>query len=112
MPMALHRSCPKGMPMAKIEDRARGPGVLVALWMFYVYVLQSETSKTHYYGHSIDLDNRLKRHNAGKVRSTKGRRPWKIVYSEPFDTKSEAYKRELFFKSIEGYRFLKEKGII
>ena len=52
--------------------------------------------------------NRIMREN---VRSTKGRRPWKIVYSEAFETKSEAYRRELFFKSIEGYIYLKEKGI-
>jgi putative endonuclease len=63
------------------------------------------------YGHSVDLDNRLKRHNQGKVRYTKPRRPWKLVYCESFETKSEAYRRELLFKSIEGYRYLKEKGI-
>ena len=79
--------------------------------MFYVYILQSEIIRVHYYGHSKDLNERLKSHNAGKVRSTKGRRPWKIVYSEAFETKSEAYRREFFFKSIEGYIYLKEKGI-
>jgi putative endonuclease len=80
--------------------------------MFYVYILQSELEEVHCYGHTGDLDGRLKRHNSGKVRSTKGRKPWKIIYSEPFETKSEAYKREMFFKSIEGYRYLKERGII
>jgi putative endonuclease len=76
-----------------------------------VYILRSEKVKKHYYGHSKDLDNRIKKHNQGKVRSTKFGRPWKLIYSEPFDTKSEAYCRELFFKSIEGYRYLKGEGI-
>jgi len=80
--------------------------------MFWVYILQSELVGTHYYGHTSDLVERLKRHNLGKVRYTKSKRPWKLVYSEEFETKSEAYKRELFFKSIEGYRYLKERGII
>jgi putative endonuclease len=80
--------------------------------MFYTYILTSEVAETHYYGHTSDLFERLKKHNLGKVRYTKGRRPWKIIYSECFETKSEAYKREIFFKSIEGYRYLKEKGII
>ncbi|MBS1682988.1 MAG: GIY-YIG nuclease family protein [Bacteroidetes bacterium] len=79
--------------------------------MFYAYVLQSEKTKTYYYGHSSDLTERLKRHNQGKVRYTKPKRPWHLIYSESFSTKSEAYKRELFFKGIEGYRYLKEKGI-
>ncbi len=67
---------------------------------------------THYYGHTKDLNERLNRHNLGKSRYTKGKGPWKVIYMEAFDTKSEAYKRELFFKSIEGHKYLKEKGII
>ena len=79
--------------------------------MYYVYILQNNVG-LHYYGHTIDLPKRLVEHNVGKVRFTKGRRPWKLIHSETFETKSEAYKRELFFKSMEGYRYLKEKGII
>ena len=80
--------------------------------MFSAYILRSEKAGSHYYGHSSDLKQRLERHNLGKVRYTKSKRPWILIHSEVFETKSEAYKRELFFKSIEGYRYLKEKGII
>jgi putative endonuclease len=80
--------------------------------LYYTYILKSELNQSHYYGHTSDLKNRLKRHNAGKVRSTKAYRPWNLIYSEEFATKSEAYQREQFFKSIDGYNFLKEKGII
>jgi putative endonuclease len=45
------------------------------------------------------------------VRYTKSKTPWKVVYTETYASKSEAYRRELFFKSIEGYKFLKEHGI-
>ncbi|OEK03308.1 endonuclease [Roseivirga sp. 4D4] len=80
--------------------------------MFFTYILQNDFDQTFYYGHTKNLDERLKRHNQGKVRSTKSKRPWRLHYKEVFQTKSEAYKREMFFKSIDGYRFLKDKKII
>jgi putative endonuclease len=79
--------------------------------MYYAYILRSLSYGTYYYGSSQDIEVRLKEHNAGKVRYTKGRRPWELHYSEEFETRSEAVRRERFFKSIAGYRYLKEKGI-
>ena len=80
--------------------------------VYYAYILVSESFGTYYYGSTGDIDARCNRHNAGKVRSTKGRRPWRLHYKEAYKTRSEAYKRESFFKSVEGYKYLKEKGII
>ena len=50
-------------------------------------------------------------HNAGRVRSSKRYRPYDIIYFEIFATRSEAVNREYYFKTIEGYKYLKEKGI-
>ncbi|MCB0725141.1 MAG: GIY-YIG nuclease family protein [Ignavibacteriae bacterium] len=80
--------------------------------MYYSYVLKSLKDGKYYYGHTSDLQTRLKYHNSGKVRSTKGRKPFEIIFYEEFKTKSEASKRELFYKSIDGYNWLKEKKII
>ena len=80
--------------------------------MFFAYIIRSDLDGSHYYGHCEDLDIRIKRHNQGKVRSTKLKRPWKIHYFEEFPFRSDAYKRELFFKSRAGFRFLKEMKII
>ena len=80
--------------------------------MFFAYILKSTVDSSHYYGHCANLENRIKRHNGGKVRSTKAKRPWKLHYYEEFQTRSEAYRRDLFFKSIEGYKYLKANGII
>ncbi|MBN2425373.1 MAG: GIY-YIG nuclease family protein [Calditrichaceae bacterium] len=80
--------------------------------MFFAYILQSEKDQKYYYGHSSDLDLRLKSHNQGKVRSTKYRRPFKLIYFESFSTKKEAIQRERFFKSKAGYAWLKNQGII
>ena len=79
---------------------------------FYTYILQSQNHKTNYYGHCENLEDRLSQHNKGKVSYTKGRWPWVIHYYEKFGTRSEAVKRERFFKSIDGYKYLKNKGII
>ena len=80
--------------------------------MYYAYILQSIRNGSFYYGYSQDLEKRLKSHNAGKSKYTKRLQPWKIHYFEVFTIKQEAMKREKFFKSIEGYLWLKEKKII
>jgi len=79
---------------------------------YYVYILQSKSHLTYYYGHCANLDKRISEHNNGKVRYSKGRRPWVLHYFEQFKTRSDAVRRERFFKSIEGYKYLKEKEII
>ena len=84
----------------------------LTLRMFFAYILQSQSHGTFYYGSTQDTEKRLKQHNAGKVRYTKGRRPWTLHYKESFATRSEAMQREHFFKSIDGYRYLKRQGII
>ncbi len=70
--------------------------------MFKVYIIQSLSNDKYYIGHTIDLGKRLNQHNFGKVRSTKSGTPWKLVYSETFNNKSEAYRRELQIKSYKG----------
>jgi putative endonuclease len=79
---------------------------------FYTYIIKSLKDNGYYYGHTKDLSNRLQKHNAGKVRSTKSRIPFILLYHETFDTKSAAYLQELFFKSQEGKKYLHGKGII
>jgi putative endonuclease len=78
---------------------------------YYSYILKSISHHRYYFGSTADLQKRLKEHNKGKVRSTKAYAPWVVHYVEEHDHKSEAIKRELFFKSIEGYNWLKENNI-
>jgi putative endonuclease len=79
---------------------------------YYTYILVSEKNGRRYFGSCENLEKRLSNHNAGKVRSTKPYRPYKVHYFEVFDLKKDAVLRELFFKSIDGYNFLKERNII
>ncbi|HLD17460.1 MAG TPA: GIY-YIG nuclease family protein [Patescibacteria group bacterium] len=70
--------------------------------MYVVYILQSQTSGRFYIGHTKDLVQRLKDHNRGSTKSTKGRGPWKVVYKEQWFTKQEAWSREHKIKSYKG----------
>ena len=81
------------------------------LRMYFTYILKSIKDGSFYYGSTLDISARLKQHNSGKVKYTKGHRPWIIHYYEIFESKSEAIKRELFFKSIDGYLWLKQNNI-
>jgi len=57
----------------------------------------------HNIGCTTDIDKRLKEHNSGKTKSTKPYIPWKLIYSEKFNNKMKAYKREWFLKHPKGY---------
>lgn len=80
--------------------------------MHYTYILKSLKDGKYYYGNTTDIKSRLKEHNSGKVRSTKSRIPFEIIYFEEYETRSEASKREYYFKTIDGYIWLKENKII
>ena len=73
--------------------------------MFYSYVLKSLKDNRYYYGSTHDMQIRLHKHNKGDVRSTKSRRPFVLHFFEEHLNRSDAYKRELFYKSIDGYIF-------
>ncbi len=62
--------------------------------MFYIYVLKSRKDGRHYIGFTLDLKNRYKEHNTGKVRSTFYRRPLELVYYECYKSRKIAQKRE------------------
>jgi putative endonuclease len=80
--------------------------------MYLAYILRSQKDGTYYYGSTSDIIRRLEYHNKGKVKYTKGHRPYVLHYTETFESRSEAVKREKYFKSIEGYRWLKKNNII
>ena len=74
--------------------------------MIYVYVLQSELDSGLYIGMSGDLRRRLREHQGGISQSTKGRRPWKLIYYEAYLDRADAEGWEVFLKSGGGRRFL------
>ena len=77
--------------------------------MHYVYVLQSIKDNKLYIGQTDNLETRFKVHNLGKVRATKSRKPFKLIFYEAFSNKTDAGRDELFFKSGYGREVLQDK---
>ncbi|MBN7773287.1 GIY-YIG nuclease family protein [Clostridium aminobutyricum] len=69
----------------------------------FVYIVQCR-DQSLYTGWTTDLEERLKTHNGenggSAAKYTRGRRPVDLVYSEEFETKSEALKRECAIKRL------------
>jgi putative endonuclease len=53
------------------------------------------------------IKNRLKRHNEGRSKATKSGIPWRLVYTEDFNTRSSAYQRELQIKKMKSRTYMK-----
>ncbi len=75
--------------------------------MITVYAIKSEVNGDIYVGIAKDADKRLKEHNAGKSRYTKGLKPWKNLYKEFQPDWRTAREREKYLKSGVGKEFLK-----
>jgi len=71
--------------------------------MFYLYILQSDSTGRYYIGQTDNLDRRFSEHNDACYTSSKTtkrfRGPWKLVYSEKYKTRSETMTRERQIKT-------------
>jgi putative endonuclease len=76
---------------------------------FFIYIALC-SDKTLYTGYCSNLQSREDKHNTGDgAKYTKHRRPIKIVYSESFDTKIEAMRRE---RQIKKWSRIKKQNLI
>ncbi|MDB9782486.1 GIY-YIG nuclease family protein [Winogradskyella sp.] len=76
--------------------------------MFTTYILYSKSKDSFYIGHTKNIEDRLKRHNTGRSKSTKHGKPWTIVYTLEFETKGEAYQNEMYIKKQKSRAFIKK----
>ena len=66
----------------------------------YVYILKC-ADNTFYTGYTTDPERRAKVHNSGKgAKYTRSRRPVELIYTEEFDDKREAQRREYAIKQL------------
>jgi putative endonuclease len=73
----------------------------------YVYTLASLSHSSQIYaGHSHDLRQRLKEHNAGMVPHTSKFKPWIIRSATAFRDRTRALAFERYLKSGSGRAFL------
>ena len=76
---------------------------------FIVYILYSDKFDKTYVGYTSSLIERFKSHNnLAKSGYTIRFRPWKVVYIEVFQSKTQAIVREKWLKSGHGRNFITE----
>lgn len=74
--------------------------------MYYLYVIKSDVSDRIYIGVSADVATRVTQHNNKKVFSTRPYVSWRLIYTESFDSKTFALKRERQIKRSGAIRKL------
>jgi len=75
---------------------------------YYVYVLRSNKDGKFYIGFTTNLKQRLQRHSAGMVTSTRNRRFLRLIHYEYFINKADAKAREVYLKSGGGHDQLRK----
>ena len=73
---------------------------------YFVYIIRSELDGSYYVGSTRDLSERIGRHNQGRSKYTKAKRPWKLIYSEKHPDRPRAVKRENEIKSKKKKAFI------
>jgi len=74
---------------------------------FQVYVIYSEDFDKIYIGMTSSLEKRIYAHNNLPKGWTKSFRPWRLVYTEEFEEKTQALSREKELKSHQGRDFIR-----
>jgi putative endonuclease len=74
--------------------------------MYYVYALRSLKDGNFYVGFTENLRKRLVAHNDGRVKATRNRIPFEIVYYEASRNRNDTIKREKYLKTTYGKRYL------
>ena len=76
--------------------------------MYHFYILYSKAKDRFYVGHTSDLKERLRKHNSDHKGFTGKTGDLKIVYSEEYTTKPEAYFRERQVKAWKSRKAIKK----
>jgi len=76
--------------------------------LFTVYAIKSLHRNYIYKGFTSNLDDRIKRHNAGREKTTAPYKPFILIYTKDFSSRAEARTHEKWLKSSSGRKLLKE----
>ena len=76
--------------------------------MPYTYILYSEKLDKYYIGACINLERRLYEHNIGHSKFTSLGIPWKIVFTEEYQTLADAKKREQDVKKMKSRKYIED----
>ncbi len=72
-------------------------------FMYFVYILYSMSSRKTYVGYTNDINRRVQEHNITESSGfTLRYRPWTLIRTEQYASKSEALEREKYLKTGKG----------
>jgi putative endonuclease len=72
----------------------------------FVYILYSPSLKQFYKGQTSDLDDRVKRHNAGYESATQSGCPWLLLWHTAKENRSQAIILEAKLKNLSRERLI------
>ena len=76
---------------------------------YITYILFSKTADKYYIGFTGDeIDERIRKHNSIHNGFTGKYNDWILVYSEEFDSKTEAYTREREIKAWKSRKMIEK----
>ncbi|MCG9898906.1 MAG: GIY-YIG nuclease family protein [Hydrotalea sp.] len=75
---------------------------------FTVYIIYSAAVDRLYVGQTSNLQDRLYRHNHSGSKSTKKANDWRVVYTEVFETRTEAIARENAIKRKKSREYMQK----
>ena len=73
---------------------------------YFVYIIESFKDGSYYVGSTQNLNDRIARHNQGRSKYTKTKRPWNLIYSEEHPDRSSAVRREEQIKRRKSKDFI------
>jgi putative endonuclease len=93
--------------LAEGKDEPDSEGGGQHIMIYYVYVLKSQKNGGRYTGFTRKTPSiRLEEHNRGINRWTCKNKPFDLIHFERFRSRKEALKKEKYFKSASGRRYL------
>jgi len=78
--------------------------------MYYVYIIKSVSYQGQcYVGYTLNIGQRLEKHNSGESVYTKDYCPWQLVWYCAFKEKIKALNFEKYLKSHSGRAFMQKR---
>jgi len=74
--------------------------------MAFLYILQSLINHKYYIGSTVNIKRRIEEHNRGQTKSTRFSKPYKLVFTQQFDSINQAKKIEYKLKRFKNRKII------
>jgi putative endonuclease len=74
--------------------------------MYHTYIIYSKTLDKFYIGSCENLEKRLNDHNTGRSTFTKTGKPWILIWTKAFSSRSEAQTEEYRIKAKKSRKYI------